>query len=284
MSQITLRVGTSAAEAEQFVALQRLVWGSDPLEVVPNHVTVTVLKNGGALLGAYDDEGPAETGGMVGAAFWWIGQDRRTPDGPLQLKICSHMAGVLPAWQGRGVGLLLKQKQRELVLAQGLTDWITWTYDPLQRVNGVLNIHRLGATCQRYYRNVYGIMQDQLNAGAPSDRFQVDWDLNSERVKTAIATPQPVQAEFSGQILPTTTTQAGLLMPVDQPLQLDGGPVAVPIPADINHIRRQDTAAGLAWRLYTRAVFEQAFAAGYLATDCLQLSNGQWYYVLTINS
>lgn len=281
MSQITLRVGKSAEEAEQFVALQQLVWGSDPLDVVPNHVTVTVLKNGGALLGAYDEAGPAETGGMVGAAFWWLGQDQRTVDGPTQLKICSHMAGVLPAWQGRGVGLLLKLKQRELVLAQGLTDWISWTYDPLQRVNGVFNLHRLGATCHRYYRNVYGTMQDQLNAGMPSDRFQVDWDLTSERVHAAIADPRPPQAEFTGQILPTATTTTGLLAPVDQPPQLDGSPVAVPIPADINGTRRQDPALGLAWRLYSRGIFEQAFAAGYSATDCLQLGNGQWYYVLT---
>jgi predicted GNAT superfamily acetyltransferase len=262
---------------EHFAELQRLVWGSDPLDVVPNHVTVTVLKNGGALLGAYSDDGPAATGGMVGAAFWWLG----AADG--KLKVCSHMAGVLPEWQGRGVGLQLKQTQRELVLAQGLTDWITWTYDPLQRVNAVFNIRRLGATCNSYYRNVYGTMNDTLNAGAPSDRFQVDWHLRSERTLRALAgspiQQQPVDASW--QILPTTIGAHGLRQPVECEPRLDGTPIAVPIPADINRIRRTDQGLGMAWRLYMRERFESAFAAGYSVTVCVHLGEAEWHYLLT---
>ena len=84
------------------------------------------------------------------------------------------MAGVLPAWQGQGLGLALKLAQRQAILEQGLTDWVTWTYDPLQRTNAVFNIHRLGAVCNTYKANWYGEMRDGLNAGTPSDRCQVD--------------------------------------------------------------------------------------------------------------
>jgi predicted GNAT superfamily acetyltransferase len=260
---------------EHFRALQRRVWGGADDDMVPNHVTVTVLKNGGALLGAYADDGPAESGGMVGAAFWWIGLERG------RLKVCSHMAGVLPEWQGRRVGLLLKLRQRELVLAQGLTDWITWTYDPLQRVNGVFNIHRLGATCQTYFRNTYGIMNDALNAGTPSDRFQVDWHLQSDRVVRLVEgeRPTPVNTYFH-RLLTTQTTQ-GLLQPVETTLPLDGNSIAVPIPAEINQIRQLDSGLGLTWRLYTRQVFEAAFGAGYCVTDCIHLPPYGWHYLLT---
>jgi predicted GNAT superfamily acetyltransferase len=262
---------------EHFVELQRRVWGGDPLEIVPNHVTVTVLKNGGALLGAYADDGPPATGGMVGAAFWWLGAKEG------KLKVCSHMAGVLPEWQGRKVGLLLKQRQRELVLAQGLTDWITWTYDPLQRVNAVFNIRRLGATCNSYYRNAYGTMNDALNAGTPSDRFQVDWHLCSERTLRALdGTPDTrLPEEEPWQILPTTLGSHGLRQPVACELRLAGAPIVVPIPADINQIRRADHGLGLAWRLYMREVFEAAFAAGYSVTDCVHLGEAEWHYLLT---
>jgi predicted GNAT superfamily acetyltransferase len=283
MSNIRLVLVKSVEGAEHFVALQQLVWGSDPLDVVPNHVTVTVLKNGGALLGAYADDGPAETGGMVGAAFWWlgVGPDRK-------LKVCSHMAGVLPAWQGQGVGSLLKRRQRELILEQGLTDWVTWTYDPLQRVNGVLNLRRLAATCHTYYRNVYGTMHDALNAGSPSDRFQVDWWLRSARVVATVEGERPEGKEkttapvdfATWQLLPTTLSRQGLLQPGDTTPALDGAPLAVPIPEDINLVRQSDRELGLAWRFYTRDVFEAAFAAGYVAVDCLRLPDQNWYYLL----
>lgn len=296
MSTVTLRLVKSIEGVEHFVELQRIVWGSDPLDIVPNHVTVTVFKNGGALLGAYADDGPPATGGMVGAAFWWLGVAPVTSEGgatALKLKICSHMAGVLPAWQGRRIGLLLKLKQRELVLEQGLTDWVTWTYDPLQRVNAVLNLHRLRATCNSYFRNVYGTMHDALNAGSPSDRFQVDWHLNSERVLRAVATTSESSASRSAtapgeippdwHLLPTAQGRHGLVWPVEVEPPLDGVPLAVPIPDDINLVRRMDRELGLAWRLYTRTVFEAAFAAGYTAVDCVHLADKGWHYLLVAN-
>ena len=55
------------------------------------------------------------------------------------LKHCSHMMGVLQSHRGRGIGQLLKQRQQELVQAQGI-DLITWTYDPLETANALLNI------------------------------------------------------------------------------------------------------------------------------------------------
>jgi predicted GNAT superfamily acetyltransferase len=275
----------SVEGCEHFRSLQRLVWGGEADDMVPNHVTVTVLKNGGALLGVYDDNGPEVCGGMVGAAFWWIGYGSDT-EGVARFKICSHMVGVLPAWQGKGIGLLLKLAQRDLVLEQGLTDWVTWTYDPLQRINAVFNIHRLGASCRSYLRNVYGVMRDALNAGSPSDRFQVDWHLRSERVVTAVSERgvSPSLAALPGgwQVLPMIRNAQGLQQPVDVNFDVDGAPLAVPIPDDINRVRQMDQELGLAWRFYTRAVFERAFGAGYAAVDCLHLVDRGWHYILAL--
>ncbi|MEZ4712102.1 MAG: hypothetical protein R3A44_33250 [Caldilineaceae bacterium] len=164
---ITLKLIKDAQGCLYFQELERLTWASPDDDLIPTHVGVTVLKNGGALLGAFADDGPAQTGGLVGAALWWIGTDTRpiVMDAPrplsegllppahiaAALKVCSHIAGVLPQWQGRGIGLMLKLKQRELVLQQGLTDRITWTYDPLYRTNGVLNIHRLERHLQQLF-------------------------------------------------------------------------------------------------------------------------------------
>ncbi|HAJ38304.1 MAG TPA: hypothetical protein DCL15_21745, partial [Chloroflexi bacterium] len=70
---ITLRTVTSIEEVEHFQQLEQLIWQSPPEDVVPVHVAITVIRNGGGLIAAYADDGPSETGGMVGLTFWFPG-------------------------------------------------------------------------------------------------------------------------------------------------------------------------------------------------------------------
>lgn len=281
---ISIRPVTDVTGTTQFQELERLVWNTDDVDVVPNHVLVTLIKNGGLLLAAYAPDGPEHTGGMIGAAFGWlgIGVDPADPAGKPRLKFASHMAGVLPAWQGKHIGLRLKLAQREAVLAQGLTDWMTWTFDPLFRPNAVFNIHRLGATCRTYLRNVYGELNDDLNRGVPSDRFQVDWRLSSPHVLHDLAQPTPQRAWDPDilALLPAPRNAAGYQTPPAALLPEDGRPLAVPIPDDISTMRRADRDLSLAWRMAMRAVMEAAFGAGYTVVDCIHLPAHGWHYIL----
>src|SRR5262249_46338815 len=158
--------------------LQRAIWGAQDIEIVSFETLMTAHKNGGVMLGAFDHEGGREQ--MVGFVFGFLGM---TPGG--QLKHCSHIAGVLSDYRDRNVGYALKLKQRELVMAQGI-ELITWTFDPLESRNARFNFHKLGVTCDVYLRNLYGAMRDTLNAGLPSDRFQVDWRIASPRVEARL--------------------------------------------------------------------------------------------------
>jgi predicted GNAT superfamily acetyltransferase len=200
------------------------------------------------------------------------------------------------------VGLRLKLAQRDWVRAQGVTNWITWTYDPLYRANGIFNIHRLGAVCSTYIRDLYGEMTDVLNAGGPSDRFQVDWWINSKRVQTAMqrvslsaqedraaqagntaggnAHTQQVAASYPGLCLLPTGGSGTARRPGDLRPRWDGAPVAMPIPEDIAALRRQDRALALEWRYYVRDLMEEAFAAGYSVVDCVHTHGGDWCYIL----
>jgi len=320
----TLRSVTSVEEVEQFQRLEQLIWQSPAEDAVPVHVAITVIRNGGGMIVAYDDDGPAETGGMVGLTFWFPGLGAPTTDGetrrqgdkergrpgsftlhpsqfadfPLAtrpsplLKMCSHMAGVLPDWQECGLGVQLKLAQREAILSQGVTTWVTWTYDPLFRTNAVLNIRRLGALCNTYKQDWYGVMKDGLNAGVPSDRCQVDWWLDSARVKERVEQGRGTRSEARGEgrgaeesrppdlfVASTVASGAGFRAPADTDLPLDGRPLAVPIPDDIAAIRRSDAGLGMAWRLSMRHCLIDAFAAGYVITDCLPAA-GEWHYLL----
>lgn len=282
---ITIRPLQDVSEFKNFQGIERLVWGSEDEDVVPTHVLATLAKNGGLVLGAFADNGPENTNRLVGVALGWLGTgvDPTTPDAEPKLKFCSHMVGVIPAWQGKHVGLRLKLAQREHVLAQGLTDWITWTYDPLFRANGVFNIHRLGATCTTYLRNIYGEMTDELNRGVPSDRCQVDWRLNSPHVLHTLEThtsPQRTWQPAILEILPTHLNAAGFPVPEEVTLASDGRPLAVPIPGDITAIRRADRELSLAWRFYLRELLEEAFEAEYTLVDCVHLADHGWHYIL----
>jgi predicted GNAT superfamily acetyltransferase len=303
---IRIQLIESLDDLEHFRVLEHLIWGESLEATIPVHVLVTTIHNGGAILGAYAENGPAATGGMIGLTYWWPGLDRprtgaqtsssaargeqtRTSalQPALQLKMCSHMAGVLPAWRGTGLGLRLKLAQRAVILDQGMTDWVTWTYDPLIRTNGAFNLHRLGAVCNTYHVNLYGELPDELNAGVPSDRCQVDWWLNSERVvervngnewRTRTNLPANVQ-RFSAQ-----TNAQGLQIPLSTLPELDGSPFALPLPDDIHAIRSADGRLGMAWREWMRAALEPAFAAGYVMVDCARHADGQWRYLLMANA
>lgn len=268
-----------------FNTLTRRIWGTNADDDIPVHVLVTMAKNGGGVLVARADDGPPELDGMVGMALWWPGIQQLPGESTPRLKACSHMAGVLQAWQRRGVGRQLKLKQREIILEQGVTDWVTWTYDPLYRTNGVFNIHRLGAVCNTYARNVYGELDDDLNRGTPSDRCQVDWWLKTERVERAARNELPNgDTDWStSYILPSVRNEAGLLRPLEIPLAFAAPAIAVPIPDDIGVVRRSDSALGHEWRMYMREVLEGAFAAGYRMVDCIKLQGNIWHYILTIS-
>jgi len=294
--------------AEHFQTLERMIWQSPPEDAVPVHLTITVVHNGGGLLGAYAHDGPPETGGMVGLCFWWPGlgtptttvpgtenREQGTGSSPCPApcapspvprslpKMCSHMAGVLSAWQGQGLGLQLKLAQRQAILAQGFADWVTWTYDPLLRTNAVFNIRRLGAVSNSYKVNWYGEMVDGINVGTPSDRLQVDWWLRSARVEARVSGPalrQGSEMPEATQVLPISESEGGFAVPAEDDLTFDGRPLALPIPDDIGAIRRADPGLAMAWRLAMRRWLTGAFDAGYAISDCVGLPAAGWHYLL----
>lgn len=264
---------------EEYRAAERMqheVWGLDALGTVPHHLLLTAQKNGGVLLGAFDTS--AEAGGrLIGFVFGFVGL---TADG--RVKHCSHMAGVHPDYQSQKLGYRLKLAQREQVLAQGI-DLVTWTYEPLESRNANLNFRKLGAICRIYQRDMYGEMNNTLYAGLPSDRFQVEWPVASERVARRMA------GDWRGPSLPSLA-RAGVPVvnralegdpprPADGWRALEGDRLLVEIPSDFQGIKAVDMALARAWRLHTRALFEAAFARGYTVTDLI-FEAGRSYYLL----
>lgn len=279
MPEWTIRLLDTPEEMSLAEELQRQVWPGSETDVVPAHLLLTAAHNGGLVFGAFD------SGRLVGMVFGFPGIEQ-VPDGP-RPKHCSHIMGVLPEYRNSGLGFALKRAQWQMVRHQGL-DHVTWTYDPLLSRNAYLNIAKLGAVCNTYLREVYGEMRDGLNAGLPSDRFQVDWWVFTRRVERRLGKrprgPFDLQHFLSAGIEPlylVGKSGAGWITP---PQSLPDIPLShlhlAEIPSDFLALKAADMPLARAWRLFTRQVFEQVFAAGYLVTDFV-FDAGRSFYVLT---
>jgi len=258
---ISIHILESMTELEEVEALERSIWPGSETDVIPSHMLIAAVHGGGLVIGAYDASG--ESPRLVGFVFGFPGI-YYTPDGP-RIKHCSHQLGVLPKYRNTGIGFRLKRAQWQMVRHQGI-DRITWTFDPLLSRNAHLNITKLGAVCNTYLRDFYGEMRDEINQGLPSDRFEVDWWVNTRRVERRLSKRprrhlrlldfQKAEAVIFPQLssFPELSTETDRL-------------VLVEIPANLHELKSTDPALALEWRIYTRSVFENLFGKGYLIID-----------------
>jgi predicted GNAT superfamily acetyltransferase len=282
MSLPNIRLLETPEEMDLVEELQRHVWPGSETDVVPKHVLITVVHNGGLVLGAFEEEQ------LIGFVFGFPGLET-TPDGP-RLKHCSHQMGIHPDHRDSGIGFELKRAQWQMVRHQGL-DHITWTFDPLLSRNAHLNIAKLGAVCSTYRESEYGELRDGLNVGLPSDRFQVDWWINSRRVEKRLSKrPRPTlklnHIARSG-LRPFYTPQfsaAGLMIAPEHVPPFEDRLLLVEIPTNFMDIKSQDFPLARDWRFFTRELFQTAFAKNYLVTDFifdLNEGNPRGLYILT---
>lgn len=255
-------------ECEAIMHISAAAWGSDLADSVPSHTLWAIAKNKGVVLMAWDGEKP------VGFCFSFLAYDGRSLESAdIQFKHYSHQAGVLPEYQGHHLGEQLKWAQRQHVLTQGVAR-LTWTYDPLQTLNGNLNLRKLGAICRTYFRNYYGMLDDPLNKGVATDRFEVDWWLSSGWVEAHAAKQAPHPSiedvlAMGGSKMNDIQGNSDLPQPKVVSFNLKVPYLLVAVPRHFQKIKQQDSQLAAAWRIHTRDLFEQAFSSGYTAVDLL---------------
>jgi len=224
-------------------AMSRDIWGVAERNVVPRELLLTMQHNGGLVHGAF-----LPAGRLVGFCFAFLGQR----DG--QLRLCSHQLGVLAEYRGHGIGIALKRAQRYDALRLGY-ELVTWTFDPLEARNAYINLHRLGCIAHLYDRDHYGAMEDDLNRGLPSDRFEAEWWLQRTEPVTVLEPEVLLRVGPSGEPIR------------EQPDLRTGTPLLIGVPPDFQAVKRASLELALGWRMESRAAFEAALSAGLIAVD-----------------
>lgn len=250
------------ADLEQMSALLDDVWGRDPAAgaILAPELLRAMEHAGCQITAAFRDQR------MVAATAALIGFEHG------HVHLHSHITGVRPDAQARGVGWAMKQYQRAWALARGITT-VRWTFDPLVRRNAVFNLVKLGARPVAYLENVYGRMQDEVNRGLPTDRAVAEWQLAERRVAMAsegrFAEPRLDALRGAGAI--------ELLRDEDgEPVRQDGSSrhLLVQVPPDIERMRAEDLDRAARWAEALRGTLGTALGAGYRVTG---ITRDGWY-------
>jgi predicted GNAT superfamily acetyltransferase len=226
-------------EFESCVRLEREVWKSADIDVVPIPLFVVAAETGGQVLGAFDSNH------LVGFTMAIAGWRNRKPF------LHSHMTAVHDGHRDRGLGRQLKLFQRADALSRGIS-LIEWTFDPLDAKNAYFNLMRLGAIARRYIPNAYGITTSPLHGSLPTDRLVAEWHLRSPRVRRVLAGKRPSPAFAKNT-------------------------VRIPVPVTLQDMKTADPVRAAQLQSEIRAQFTHWLAKRYAATAIALGSSGMDY-------
>jgi predicted GNAT superfamily acetyltransferase len=250
VSEVTIRELTSVQDMRAMAELLERIW-EEP-RVLTAELLRAMATHGNPVLGAF------ESGRLVGAQMAFLGlEEGRTI-------LHSHVTGVEPQQEHRGIGFLLKVAQRGWALANGI-DVVTWTFDPLIARNAYFNLRKLGAIGSRFLRDFYGPMDDAFNAGERSDRVEARWELRDPRVDEAFAGGAP-EPETAGTLVLLDDEGGEPRARFDR----EGDRLLVRVPSDYLALRQAKRDLATAWRDAVADALEEAFARGFRATGFLR--------------
>jgi predicted GNAT superfamily acetyltransferase len=286
-----LRVETSseAGDYEKYEAMRNEIWGfpEDYLPGPRNLMCENFLHDGSALFLAAYAEGAggsisADATRFVGFSYGFVGLKNKESgfQDPDNLQFYSQYTGVKESIREFGLGVALKEFQREQVLGLFGLRTITCTYDPLTGVNARRNVHHFGMEVLEYRVSTYGEYGGLLNRqDVASDRFCMSWDLRQKLPERAASwedkiVPERVAVDAKKAEVTGRGGRLALELVLPAKLELDADILLVRIPSDFYLLLRETDVETteirripIDWRSETRRAFQNYFKRGYRVVD-----------------
>jgi predicted GNAT superfamily acetyltransferase len=240
--------------------IQREVWHSQEIDIIPAPLLLMSNRTGGIVLGAYNN-----LGDMIGFVFSILGKLDGTP---IQH---SYALAVRLAYRNFDVGFKLKVAQRKEALRRKIS-LISSAFDPMQPLNAYF---ALGKLCQRgisYEENFCGDPTSAPGRGLPTDRILTHWNLNDSAVVRRLETGPPrrdLRKELKQRsvINHLSELSPGLFDSSAIKLSCTEDHFLFEVPHNLPEIKNRDLGLALEWQVKMRQVFRNYFKKGYLAAD-----------------
>ncbi len=259
--------------------IQKTIYPLNEVGIVPGYLMEISARHGGITLGTYEQEK------LIGFSYAFPAYSRKNG-----YYLFSDTMGLYPPYQKRSLGFAMKQEQCRIALEKGAKK-IVWTYDPLLGQNANLNIRKLGGIVNRYDQEKYNEVSIDIGVTIPADRFYLQWQIHSERVKKRVFYLEVPKMRYRKQLNFTSITktnfirknitQYGIVKEVsyreldDIRLDLELPSLVIEIPYDYKNLRMEFPFVARDWRLKTRQVFNRYInEKGYRVYEFFQLIEG----------
>ena len=258
--KVTIAPFRSLADYKACEDIQREVWHSQDVDVVPTPLLLAAQRTGGIVLGAY-----SSLGELVGFVFSIMGSSGRVA---IQY---SYMLAVRVAYRNFDVGFKLKEAQRKESLKRKIS-LIASSFDPMQPLNAYFALGKLGASADTYEENFCGETTSLLERGLPTDRILASWNLSSGPVVRRLETgPQrrDLRKELKQRpvINQLVEVAPGLMNSSPVKLNCPANQFLFEVPYNLPEIKNRDLGLALEWQGKMRQVFRHYFKKHYVATD-----------------
>jgi predicted GNAT superfamily acetyltransferase len=258
--KVTIGPFRNLADYKACEDIQREVWHTQDIDIVPVPLLLAVDRTGGILLGAYSN-----LGDMIGFIFSILGSlDGR----PIQH---SYMMAVRVAYRNFDVGFKLKMAQRKEALKRKVA-LITSSFDPMQPLNAYFTLGKLGEWADTYEENYYGETTSLPDRGLPTDRLVTFWNLDSTAVVRRLELGPPrrdfrKELKHRAVINQLVEVAPGLMHSSPVKLNCTADQFLFEVPYNLPEIKNRDLGIALEWQGKMRQVFRHYFRKDYAALD-----------------
>jgi len=292
-----LKVESSNASEDylKYDELRNEIWDfpEDHLAGSRNMMCENFLHDGSSLfIGVYVEDSSGQIAEdrlhLVGFSYGFVGvRDKTVCFKSLDnLWFYSQYTGVLAAYRGYGLGVQIKEFQKEILVDVFGVYTVTCTYDPLTGMNASRNIHHFGMDVLEYQAATYGEYGGFLNRlDVPTDRFFMAWDLKravrrpAYRLEDLLGGGHDV-VEVEERRVAGRSREENLEVVTRLHPYLDYEFLLIRIPRDFYLMLRETDRADPAirkipmeWRMKTREAFQRLLQKGYKIVDFVGLKD-----------